>query len=94
MTTTHGFCVTGTCPHGGKDEYVVTVTPPENHALFAEKALQHAEALLQEPIYQEVFTVRLANQLGCRVVTKCGHVGDRVQTTCEAHPGDPMPQGI
>lgn len=91
MTTVHAMTASGTCPHGGADDYIVEVFPPDNTVLFAEKVTQYVDSLLRQPIYQEEFTVRLANQLRCRVRTKCGHVGGRVQTTCEAAPGDPAP---
>jgi hypothetical protein len=82
---------TGRCPHGGLDDYIIEVWPPDNTVTFCEDIAAAVDHLLQEPVYQELFTVQLANRLGCQVRTKCGHLDGRVQTSCWAEPGDPAP---
>lgn len=83
MKVTHMIRAQGTCPaNGQRDHYGVEVHADRFVAVEAITA--KAGELLAEPCYQEDFTQRLADALGCRVVTSCTH--GQVYTRCECEP--------
>lgn len=81
--TVHRTTIVGRCPHGCADVYAA-----EFHAgdrLVRVEDIQAAvDKLTAEPVYQEDLTQRLADAVGCRVVTVGPH--GRCVTTCSAGP--------
>lgn len=86
MKVRHRLKATGLCPNNGlPDEYLVSVYC--DRMIPCEEIVAAVDGLLAAPIYQEVFTQRLADRLGCRVGTRCRHLeGGRVLTECECWP--------
>lgn len=82
MKVRHRLRATGTCPANGlPDEYHVSVYC--NRMISCEEVVAAVDGLLAVPIFQEEFTCRLADRLGCTVKTRCRHLeGGRVTTEC------------
>ncbi len=83
MQTVHRTTIIGKCPLGCDDlydaEFHVTNTFIEVGDIF--DAIKEAT---EEPIYQEALTQILADNIGCKVITKGRHM--QFETTCEAEP--------
>lgn len=90
FSTRHTLEAVGICPNNGlPDRYTIRVYPGPDRVMFCERIVEVVDGLLVRPIFQERFTQELADRLGCRVETTCGHLaGDRVTVECEACPAD------
>lgn len=86
MKVRHRLRATGTCPNNGlADHYTITVYC--DRVIPCEEIVAAVDGLLAVPIYQEDFTRRLADRLGCTVKTRCRHPeGGRVLTECVCGP--------
>jgi hypothetical protein len=81
MKVTHRLEIRAKCPaNQSEDTYQLTVLV--SRVLLVEDILATVEKLTQEPIYQEILTVNLAQALSAQVTTRGWHSG--VQTECEA----------
>lgn len=79
MKVTHELTFVSKCPHGGEDCYEIVVKT--DRMLPVEEILQALKDM-EQPIYQEDLTRRLAEQVHAKVKTIGLHSG--VQTTCVA----------
>lgn len=87
MLTIHRTTIVGECPLGCIDIYEAEFHVVSRVIEVGDIADAIREAT-EEPIYQEDLTQLLANNLGCKVVTRGMHTQKQVNfsSTCEAEP--------
>lgn len=83
MTTIHRTTIVGKCPLGCADVYEAEFHVKSKLIEVGDIADAIKEAT-ENPIYQENLTQLLADNIGCKVVTKGRHT--QFETTCEAEP--------
>lgn len=83
IRTAHQTTIVSRCPHGGIDVYTAEFRV-EDRILTVEAIQAEIDQAAQSPIYQEALTQRLADRLGCVVITTGTH--GRFRTECRAEP--------
>lgn len=81
MKTVHRTTIVGKCPHGCPDVYSAEFHVVDR-VITVESIQAEIDAATAEPVYQETLTQRLANAVGCNVVTLGTH--GRFETECRA----------
>lgn len=90
MKTVHRTTIVGKCPHGCPDVYSAEFHVVDR-VITVESIQAEIDAATKEPVYQEDLTQRLANRVGCNVVTLGTH--GRFETECRAEPVTVPPVG-
>lgn len=85
LKTVHATTIAGKCPLGCADLYHAEFRVSGPAVLPVESIDAAIAELTEVPTYQEDLTRRLAERLGCEVVTRGTH--GRFATECRAVPG-------
>ena len=93
MKTRHHVLIRSTCPVNGDTDFYDCFVYTTTRVLPCEEVADAVERLTQGPVFQEVLTQQLADQLRCKVMTIGRHTAGKIETTVVCRPvGASSPQ--